>query len=203
MKKLSNAQTKDRIAAALRHEILSGRIKDGEELAQEQLAEKLELSRMPVREALQMLEMEGLLKRLPNRHMRVIGLQENAVRECLRVLAVVEAEIALILAQSGKDISTLNPNAEKEFHYMLAELIDNSYLSQIHRRLLGGYPQYVWDNIAQRSNTMHAHEAILAAIRAANEPMIFDAVRKYYNDLADSLVTHMKEINSHEKPATH
>ena len=140
MKKLSNAQTKDRIAAILRQEIMSGRIKDGEELAQEQLAEKLELSRTPVREALQILEMEGLLKRLPNRHMRVIGLQENTVRENFRVLAAVEAEIALILAQSDKDISILNPNAEDQFHRMLSDLTGNPYLSEVHRRLLGGYP---------------------------------------------------------------
>ena len=76
LKKLSNAQTKDRIAAILRQEIMSGRIKDGEELAQEQLAEKLELSRTPVREALQILEMEGLLKRLPNRHTPIGEKQE-------------------------------------------------------------------------------------------------------------------------------
>lgn len=55
----------------LRYEILSGSMKPGDELAQESIAEQLGLSRMPVREALQALEQEGFLVRLPNRHMQV------------------------------------------------------------------------------------------------------------------------------------
>ena len=202
MQKINNTRTRDRIASALRQEIMSGRFEDGEEITQEQLAEKLQLSRMPVREALQMLEMEGLLVRLPNRHMRVIGLRENKVIESLRVLAALEAEIALILAQSSKDISLLNPGKEEQFHYILAELIDNPYLLQVHTRLLKGYPQYIWDNITDRPDTKLLHETILAAIRSANESAIFDAMRKYYQNLAALLVKYIKEINSREKPAT-
>ena len=59
MKTLRNMQTKDRIAQAIREEILSGHMEPGEELAQEALAEMLGVSRMPVREALQTLVQGG------------------------------------------------------------------------------------------------------------------------------------------------
>ena len=71
MKQIDTVQTKDYIARAIRQEILSGRIKAGEELTQEDLAETMGVSRMPIREALQTLAQEGFLVRLPNRHMQV------------------------------------------------------------------------------------------------------------------------------------
>ena len=55
MKKIEKIQTKDRIADILRNEILIGEIENGEELTQEGLAESLVVSRMQVREALQVL----------------------------------------------------------------------------------------------------------------------------------------------------
>jgi DNA-binding GntR family transcriptional regulator len=69
--KIERKQTRDHITQMIRYEILSGSMKPGDELAQESIAEQLGLSRMPVREALQALEQEGFLVRLPNRHMQV------------------------------------------------------------------------------------------------------------------------------------
>ena len=77
MEVLKFKQTKDYIAQALREQILSGTIPDGEKLTQEQISEKLGVSRIPVREAMQILELEGFLERLPNRHMRVIGVKKK------------------------------------------------------------------------------------------------------------------------------
>ncbi|MEM1486003.1 GntR family transcriptional regulator [Oscillospiraceae bacterium PP1C4] len=198
LEKLNNKQTKDRIATMLRQEILSGRIADGEELVQEQLAEKLEVSRMPVREAIQILELEGLLIRLPNRHMQVVGLREDTVWENLRILAAIESEIALILAQSGKDISTLNTSDEREFHSMLSALTGNHYICQTHRRLLEGYPQYIWENIADKPDAHKMQQAILTAIQAANETAIFQSVRQYYQSLADTLISYIREAHINE-----
>lgn len=74
MEPIKSVQTKDYIAEYLRNEIFSNRIPAGEELTQEIVAEKLGISRMPVREAFQILEHEGFLERLPNHHIRVIGI---------------------------------------------------------------------------------------------------------------------------------
>jgi len=198
LEKPNNAQTKDRIAAVLRKEILSGRIADGEELAQEQIAEKLEVSRMPVREALQILELEGLLLRLPNRHMQVVGLREDTVRENLRVLAAVESEIAVILAQSGKNVSALSAEDDSLFHSMLSSITGNPYIGQTHKRLLNGYPQYVWENFGGSADAPQTNKAILAAIEAKDKEAIQNSIRKYYQSMADTLITQIKEAMSNE-----
>lgn len=57
---MKNKRTCDYIAEAIQNEILSGRMEAGQPLRQEELSEKLGYSRMPVREALQILEEQGL-----------------------------------------------------------------------------------------------------------------------------------------------
>ena len=49
-----------RVAAYLREAILGGELKPGDRIRQEEVAERLGASRLPVREALRMLEAEGL-----------------------------------------------------------------------------------------------------------------------------------------------
>mgnify|MGYP000305597652 CR=1 FL=1 len=57
---MMNVPTKDYIVETIKEEILSGQIKPGTELAQEALAERLGVSRMPIREALQKFSAGGL-----------------------------------------------------------------------------------------------------------------------------------------------
>ncbi len=103
MKKIERKQTRDQIAQMIRYQILSGAMKAGDELTQESIAEQLGLSRMPVREALQSLEQEGFLVRLPNRHMQVSTLAVEDVSHIFRVIAVMAAELfALVPANRGK-----------------------------------------------------------------------------------------------------
>lgn len=97
MKKVRAVQTKDYIADAIRNEILAGHMEPGEELTQEALAGMLGVSRMPVREALQLLEQEGFIERLPNRHMVVAQVEGHKLEEIMGVAAAVETEIALCL----------------------------------------------------------------------------------------------------------
>ena len=65
MKSVSLVSLKDQAAAALRREIYAGELPDGAELRQEDIAAQLGISRLPVREAMQQLQNEGLLERLP------------------------------------------------------------------------------------------------------------------------------------------
>jgi DNA-binding GntR family transcriptional regulator len=86
-----------RVAEHLREAILSGRIAPGERIRQEELAERLGASRLPVREALRMLEAEGLTEHHPRRGARVplLGMHEVDViyqmRERLEPLALAES----------------------------------------------------------------------------------------------------------------
>lgn len=91
MELLSLVQTKDEIALQLKRAIFSGALKADAELTQEDIASQLGVSRMPVREALQLLKSEGLLVRLPNRHMRVVGVTPEMVQQTFSVLANLES----------------------------------------------------------------------------------------------------------------
>ena len=71
------------VVEALQQAILSGQIPAGTEMTQNELAESLGVSRMPVREALMILEYQGLLLRLPNNHVKAADLNEDALRQVL------------------------------------------------------------------------------------------------------------------------
>lgn len=87
----------EKIAAHLRDQILEGHIKPGEWIRQEEVGARLGASRVPVREALRMLELEGLTEILVNRGARVPLLDMHQVevlyrmREQLEPLALAES----------------------------------------------------------------------------------------------------------------
>jgi DNA-binding GntR family transcriptional regulator len=93
----SDAVTSQRIANTLREEILAGDMPPGTWLRQDELAARLGSSRLPVREALRILESEGLTESLPNRGARVPSLDLHDVntyyrmRERLEPLTLVES----------------------------------------------------------------------------------------------------------------
>lgn len=193
MEKLGNKQTKDRIADMLRTEILSGRIADGDELVQEQLAEALEVSRMPIREALQILELEGLLLRLPNRHMQVVGLNESIVQDNLRIIAAVEAEIMMLLLEHGCEIpEEMDYQDNYSFHCWFSKQLGNPYLSQTHQRLLNNYPKFVWNNVPS-GQLAEQNEQIWSEFSKNNDADLQDEVRAYYQRLAQMLLSCGKE----------
>lgn len=80
----------ERIAAALRADIVAGRLKPDTALRQEHLAERFETSRMPVRDALRMLEAEGLIDMPANRGARVASLDPEGFREVFEMRAAAE-----------------------------------------------------------------------------------------------------------------
>jgi DNA-binding GntR family transcriptional regulator len=87
----------ERIAASLREAILSGEIAPGQWIRQEEVAARLGASRLPVREALRMLEAEGLTEHEANKGSRVPLLDQHEVdvvyqmRERLEPLALTES----------------------------------------------------------------------------------------------------------------
>ncbi|GAA1035355.1 GntR family transcriptional regulator [Virgisporangium ochraceum] len=86
-----------RIAASLRQSILDGELRPGQRLRQEEIAERLGVSRLPVRDALRILTAEGLTEHEPNKGARVPLLSAREVdvlyqmREKLEPLALAES----------------------------------------------------------------------------------------------------------------
>lgn len=159
MESIKSIQTKDYIVQMIRNEILSGRLKAGEELAQETLATQLGVSRMPVREALQALEQEGFLLRLPNRHTQVVKMERQQLYQTFRILAAMETEMELMLDAEAKKSLTdqlvkcrnlirefgmqAAREAETEIHCQLAVWLGNQYIGQVFGKMLEGYVTYV------------------------------------------------------------
>lgn len=80
----------ERIAEVLRQQIVRGEIAGGTALRQDHVAERFASSHVPVREAFQRLEAQGLVVSLPRRGVRVTSLSAAAVREAMEMRAVLE-----------------------------------------------------------------------------------------------------------------
>jgi len=99
---LASSVTSERIAADLRTEILSGLITPGQRLRQEEVAHRLGASRLPVREALRMLETEGLIENESNKGARVPRLDMQSLDVIYQMRERLEP---LALAVSMPDLS--------------------------------------------------------------------------------------------------
>lgn len=105
----------ERAAAALRELILHGGLAPGSRLGEVELAERLGVSRTPVREALSRLAAEGLVEITPNRGARVSSWTVAELEGVFDVRAALEPRItALAVAQAGpRDIATLEHLADR------------------------------------------------------------------------------------------
>lgn len=74
----------------LRQEIIKGSLAPGESIRQDEVASRFEVSRMPVREALRMLEAEGLVQQIPHRGAKVANLRVEDVLELFELRAELE-----------------------------------------------------------------------------------------------------------------
>jgi DNA-binding GntR family transcriptional regulator len=89
-------QLTDRVHAALREAITSGRLAPEARIKQEQVAAELGVSRTPVREALHLLEREGLVRLVPRRGAVVQGFTAADVRELYELRELLEPTAAAL-----------------------------------------------------------------------------------------------------------
>jgi len=82
----------------LRMAILSGDFEPGARLQQDELAKDLGVSRMPVREALRVLQSEGLVEHRPHRGAVVVSLYPADIVEIFGIRAMLEGHAALLAA---------------------------------------------------------------------------------------------------------
>ena len=71
--------------------IVAGTLAPGERIRDSELAEQLQTSRMPVREALKRLEAEGLVETVPNRETRVAPVRAERAAQAFPVIAALQA----------------------------------------------------------------------------------------------------------------
>ena len=81
---------RDVVFNTLRDAILTGKLVPGERLMENQLAEKLGVSRTPVREALRMLELENLVELVPRKGAQVLDMSEKDIIDILEIRSALE-----------------------------------------------------------------------------------------------------------------
>jgi DNA-binding GntR family transcriptional regulator len=104
----------DIVTGHLRTAILDGRLGPGDRLQHDDLARQFGVSRMPVREALGVLQSEGLVELRPHRGAVVVDLRPDDVAEIFEIRAMLEARAAELAA----------PNLSDETLAQMGEILD-------------------------------------------------------------------------------
>lgn len=101
---------KENVTNLLRQSIIDGSLSSGEELNQAQIADRLGISRGPVREALGQLEQEGLIRSIPYKGVVIIPLTPTYVRELYSLRSALEGFAVHIGIERNdpKDAQVLN-----------------------------------------------------------------------------------------------
>ncbi len=180
---------RDLVFTTLRQAILKGELLPGERLMEIQLAEKMGVSRTPIREAIRKLEREGLVIMVPRKGAEVAGISEKMLRDVLEVRMTLE-KLALRLAfkRQGTDLiekleaaeQTFQDaiegeklidmaEADEHFHFLIYEAADNDKLRELLNSLKENMYRYRLEYLKDenyRRSLMEEHNAIIEAFRA-------------------------------------
>lgn len=189
----------DEVYTVLGEAILDGRLPPGERLRDHDLAERLGVSRTPVREALQRLERAGLVEVSPNRYTRVsnpgerlhndthefvVHFMANAARIAVKrcsdddLATAVEHADAIIAASRADDHAGIRAASEQFFEHIthatqnvvLIRVMDEAELAL--RRNLGDWQPFVECPIERTEGYVAFRDAVAARDGALAESVI-------------------------------
>ena len=131
MRALSEKRLSDYMAQQIADEIVGGM-----QLKQEELAEVFGASRIPIREAFQVLEGQGLIVRLATRRIYAVELSEEQIQIIYEMIGDIlkKAVENLKNEDKGKEVITIlssDLSTSKRFDEILLECTDNAYLSKL------------------------------------------------------------------------
>lgn len=197
---MRNKRVCDYIAEAIQNEILSGRMSSGAPLRQEELADSLGYSRIPIREALQILESQGLAKRLATRHVVVADFSDEVITEIYELLSDVEIKLLKGMMQSncvlGASAINENMSAELQFHETIISNSHNAYFTHILENGLWCYIRFAVEETAAGRKNARRLELLLKIAEAYSDKDI-KIVRKllgeYFESLCEAVIAERAE----------
>lgn len=180
--------TADAAAASLREMIISGELAGGERLVERDLADRFAISRIPLREAIQRLEREGLVDVYRNRGAVVRTLTASDVNEIYDLRALLEgdaifhsvkrldgetlARAELVHRLLGEaDTTARQGELNREFHELLYSPCGNQRQLEAIKELRGQVERYerLQHTLLEESPSFQVeHEDILQACRERN-----------------------------------
>jgi DNA-binding GntR family transcriptional regulator len=183
------ATTAQQVLENLRHGLVSGMLRPGQRVTQDEVALRLGVSVAPVREALRVLEQEGQLVYRPRRGYFVTELRIEDLEEIYELRRVLEERLAR-LALPGLDDEVLTRvraaaaeceaageaadvarelAANRRFHFGLLEGADQPHTMRMIRLLWDSTEAYraiYYNSPAERRRAAKAHKRILSAVAA-------------------------------------
>lgn len=196
---------RDVVFKTLRQGILTGELKPGERLMEIHLANKLGVSRTPIREAIRKLELEGLVTMIPRRGAEVAQITEKSMKDVLEVRKVLdrlsielacdriteeekkqlkEACIAFEEAVKEGDFAQI-AKADVAFHDIIVAATGNMRLSQMVNNLAEQMYRYRFEYIKdknQHQRLVSEHKIIYEGISKGDRNKALSAIDEHIDN---------------------
>lgn len=208
----------------IRAAIIDGRLEPGRRLKEEELARELGISRTPVREALLVLQTEGLLESAPNRGATVRTYEAADLDDLYQLRALLEGFAARRAAAriSPADLDRLRESCERfvalraeddvtdlvrenlSFHNVILEAAGSERLVQMVRKVIElplVYRSYVWYSPEQKLISEHYHRQLTAALTAHDAERAELVMKEHILEARDFLIAQLRTSTPGEEGA--
>lgn len=191
----------DMVARRVRDDILSGELRPGVKLVEEQLCAQLGISRAPLREALRLLSEQGLVEHLPRRGSRVVEwspsdvLQLFALREVLErhavesALPIADPDTALVPVRDALKAMRAargeldRDDAHRAFHAAVVSLANNRQLDIALAPILLKLQLPMAKNLRTEARTQRdgiaRHQELLTALETNDPAIVVKALHEH------------------------
>ena len=207
---------RDVVFKTLRQAILKGELEPGERLMEIQLAERLGVSRTPIREAIRKLELEGLVLMIPRKGAEVAKISESNLRDVLEGRRSLE-ELAIDLACqriTEEELDELNKaevdfkaaiengdamqiaQTDESFHEIIYNSTKNQKLVQILNNLREQMYRYRIEYLkdsAVRRQLAKEHKAICEALRTHDRESALRYVYVHIDNQQKAIIRSLNE----------
>ena len=211
----------NQIAEQLQELIFAGEFIDGERLDENSLAEKFGVSRTPLREALKILGVSGVVNQIPNRGVFVCQPGPIELVEMFEVMSELEAfcgrlasrritnealeELQVVHQQCKEAKDNNDPDGyyghNERFHQIIYQQSGNSFLAEETMRLQKRLQPFRRIQLRYRGRigqSLEEHEKIVQALRVGDTQMVESAIRDHVavqGEKFHQLVTSLKVMN--------
>ena len=202
---------RDVVFNTLRQASLRGALKPGERLMEIQLANKLGVSRTPIREAIRKLELEGLVLMIPRRGAEVAEITEQNLRDVLEVREALE-ELSVKLAcehakqaaqvfkesLSGDDVTRI-AEADVAFHDAINMATDNQKLIQILNNLREQMYRYRVEYLKNNEvyeQLLEEHEFLIQAVIKHDKAQAKDIICRHIDNQEKAIAEFIRNKKS-------
>jgi DNA-binding GntR family transcriptional regulator len=177
-----------RALKTLKAMIIDGELSPGVQIRQEEMAVQLEVSRVPLREAMNVLADQGLLFHRPHQGYFVTKRAAGEYAQIRRMLHLLENELMVTIrwpdAETLKELYAFNEQMRvcvtradlklmtelnRRFHFCIFSLSPNQLIVEEVRRLWSMIEPSMWtkyDRLEDRVKTLAEHDGLLAALKA-------------------------------------